>query len=153
LNNKSKNINKNSPKKSRGFQKGNKLGTGRPVGSRNAATLAMAKFFDGESDRLSRKAVEMALEGDTTAMKLCLERILPPRKDRPTVLDVPELKTIDDAPKIMMNIVNEMSCGNVTVNEALGAAGVIKEWRQSYEANVLENRLAEIEKTMKKQGI
>ena len=43
----------------------------------------MEALFDGEADAIGRKAIEKAKEGDTTAMRLCLERIIAPRKDRP----------------------------------------------------------------------
>ena len=52
---------------------------GRPVGSRNAATELAQALLDGEADALIRKCVEMALDGDRTAMKLCLERLVPRR--------------------------------------------------------------------------
>ena len=51
---------------------------GRPAGSRNKKTLAAAVLLEGESEALTRKAVELALEGDPTALRLCIERILPP---------------------------------------------------------------------------
>jgi len=55
---------------------------GRPKGSRNVATLALESLLDGEAEALTRKAVELALTGDIAALRLCLDRILPPRKDR-----------------------------------------------------------------------
>jgi hypothetical protein len=56
---------------------------GRRTGSRHKATLAMEALFEGEAEAIGRKAIEKAKEGDTTAMRLCLERIIAPRKDRP----------------------------------------------------------------------
>ena len=41
----------------------------------------------------------MALRGDTTAIRLCLERIVPARRDRPISFSLPELKTAGDAVK------------------------------------------------------
>lgn len=52
---------------------------GKPPGTRHKATLAVQEFLDGEAEPLTRKAVDLALEGDTTALRLCLERLLPPR--------------------------------------------------------------------------
>ena len=43
----------------------------------------MEALLDGEAEAITRVAVDKAKEGDTTALRLCLERILPPRKDRP----------------------------------------------------------------------
>jgi len=56
---------------------------GRPKGARNRATVTAEALLDGEAEAISRKLIEKALEGDTTALRLCLERILPPRRDRP----------------------------------------------------------------------
>ena len=67
----------------RPFQKGrsgNPLG--RRVGCRNKTTIAAAAFLAGEADALTRKAVELALVSDPTAMRLCVERILPPCRER-----------------------------------------------------------------------
>lgn len=54
---------------------------GKPRGTRHKATQAALALLDGEAGALTRKAVEMALAGDTTALRLCLERIAPPRRD------------------------------------------------------------------------
>jgi hypothetical protein len=69
----------------RPFVKGQTLNpaAGRPVGARNKATLAAEALFDGASDKLINKIIEMAEKGDPTALKICIDRILPPRKDRP----------------------------------------------------------------------
>jgi hypothetical protein len=56
---------------------------GRPRGARNRATVAAERLLHGEADALTRKAIELATDGDTTALRLCIERILPARKDRP----------------------------------------------------------------------
>ena len=56
---------------------------GKPKGARHKATLAALELLDGEAEALTRKAVDLALEGDTTALRLCLERIAPPARMRP----------------------------------------------------------------------
>jgi hypothetical protein len=55
---------------------------GRPPGSRNRATLLMETLLEGEAEQLTRKAIELALAGDLNALRLCLDRLLPPSKDR-----------------------------------------------------------------------
>jgi len=56
------------------FQKGvSGNPNGRPKGSRNSATLATEAMLDGEAEALLREAIDMALAGDTVALKLCLE--------------------------------------------------------------------------------
>jgi len=62
----------------RAFEKGrsgNPLG--RRVGCRNKTTIAAAALLAGEAEALTRKAVELALVGDPTALRLCIQRVLP----------------------------------------------------------------------------
>src|SRR5215468_6316787 len=65
---------------------------GRQSGSRNKATLAAAALLAGESEALTRKAVEMALDGDPTAMRLCMERVLPPCRERTIKFSLPPIE-------------------------------------------------------------
>ena len=46
---------------------------------------------------LDGKAVEMALAGDGTALRLCLDRIIPPRRERPVRFKMPVLQSPADA--------------------------------------------------------
>jgi len=40
---------------------------------------------------ITRKAIELAKRGDLVALRLCLERIVPPRRDRPVNFTLPEI--------------------------------------------------------------
>ena len=56
---------------------------GRPGGTRNKATLAALQLLEGEASALTRKAIDAALGGDMVALRMCLDRIVAPTKDRP----------------------------------------------------------------------
>lgn len=64
---------------------------GRPKGSRNRATQALEKILDGDAEAILNKAVEMAKDGDPVALRLCLDRLIPVRKDRPITFTLPEI--------------------------------------------------------------
>jgi hypothetical protein len=68
--------------------------SGRPKAARNRATVAAEAFLGGEAAALTRKAIDLALAGDVTALRLCLERLVPPRKDRLVAFDLPALDTL-----------------------------------------------------------
>src|SRR5258708_40077739 len=78
----------------RPFEKGR---TGNPAGrprrARNKATLAAEALFDSQAEALSRKAVELALGGSERALRLCPDRIIAPRRERPIQLPVPPLRS------------------------------------------------------------
>ena len=56
------------------FQKGRSGNpNGRPKGSRNRTTVACEALLEEEAGALTRKAIQMAKDGDTIALRLCLE--------------------------------------------------------------------------------
>src|SRR6478672_5742857 len=73
--------------------------TGRPRGSRNAVTLAVEALLEGEYETLTRRAIELAKAGDMQALRLCLDRIAPPRKDSLVGFTLPKLVCAKDAVK------------------------------------------------------
>ncbi|MFT5182171.1 MAG: hypothetical protein ACI8S3_002059 [Alphaproteobacteria bacterium] len=137
-----------SAEKQRGrpFKKG-KSGNpaGRPHGSRNKATLAVEQLLEGEAEAITRKAIELALQGDGPALRLCMERLFPPRKDRPVYIDMPEINSPTDAVNAMGALVGELAEGNVTPSEAHAIAGVIETYRRTVETEEIERRLAALE--------
>src|SRR2546423_15360426 len=75
------------------FQPGNTFGRGRPKGSRNKATIALQEMLDGHGESITRKCALLALQGDPTAMRLCMERLIPPRKDHLVKFKLPAVTT------------------------------------------------------------
>jgi hypothetical protein len=103
------------------------------------------ELLDGEADALTRKAVEMALAGDTTALRLCLERLAPPAKDKPVSVQLPSLVGAEDASKAMAVVVDAMASGEITPSEAAAVAGVVETYRRTVETADIERRLAALE--------
>ena len=97
---------------------------GRPIGARNRTTLAALAILEGEAEALSRKAVELALAGDAGALRLCLERLVPPIKDRPIpegAVTLPKLPTEPGLFDILGTRADAASQGLAAVVEAVGA--------------------------------
>ena len=102
---------------------GNPLG--RPKGSRNKTTMAVEALLDGEAETIARKAVEKALEGDMAALRLCLERVLPPRRDRPVVFDLPNIEGVSDALNASSAVLTACAAGTLSPGEAVEVMGLI----------------------------
>jgi hypothetical protein len=124
------------------FQQGN---PGRPKGSRNKATLALEALLDGEAEALTRKAIEMALSGDTKAMRLCMDRIMPPRKDRPVMFTMPKLETAADAVKATAALAEAVALGDITPMEAGDLVKLVEGFTKAFELHEIEQRLAKLE--------
>ena len=114
------------PVRGRGFVKGRSGNpTGRRYGSRNKKTLAAAVLLDGEAEALTRKAVELALAGDPTALRLCIERILPPCRERPVRFTLPPIESSEDISAAMNAVTAALARGIITPGEAERIANVV----------------------------
>lgn len=98
---------------------------GRPKGSLNQTTLACQELLDGEAAAITRKAIEIALEGDLTAIRLCLERIIPPRKERPVIANLPTIKKDSDFPTFTRALLAAVTSGEITISEAQGLLSIV----------------------------
>lgn len=126
---------------------------GKPKGARNKATLAALELLEGEAENLSRKAVEMALDGDTTALRLCLERIAPPSKERP--LNGFELPTISDAKSALdalNTVAQRLAGGELLPSEAAAICNVLEQYRRHFETTELQRRIDALESTLKRRN-
>ncbi len=122
--------------------------TGRPQGSRNKASLAVDALLDGEAEALTRKAIELALTGDTVALRLCMERICPPRRDRPIKIKMPRMDTPQDVLGAIATVVGAVSRGAITPSEGQALASLIEIQRKAIETVEIEQRLAAVEQSV-----
>jgi hypothetical protein len=113
---------------------------GRQPGTRYKSTIAAQDLLDGEADRLTRKAIELALEGDPVALRLCLERILPPRKDRPVSFPLPA-----ECSEMTASLLTAVAGGDVTPDEGLTVARLIEAHSRIREGSDFEARLKALE--------
>jgi Family of unknown function (DUF5681) len=130
----------------RPFQKGcSGNPQGRPPGTRNAATVLAEQLLDGEAEEIIRKVIGMAKQGDMIALRLCLDRILPPRRDRPVNFTLPAMSSADDASKGMAVITMAIANGELTPTEAAELSRVIEGYVKAIEASEIERRLRLLE--------
>ena len=135
------------------FAKGNRANpSGRPRGSRHKYLVAAESLLDGEAEKLSRKAVELALAGDTTCLRICLERILPVRRDRPLTIELPEVKSIDDVAPAMAAIIDSVGSGEITPSEGSSMASLLQNYTSALELGELSKRLEMIEQRLENEA-
>jgi hypothetical protein len=118
---------------------------GRPKGTRHKATQAVLSLLDGQAEALTQRAVQMALAGDSTAMRLCLERLAPPRKDAPVTFALPTMSTTSDAAQAAGAVLGAVSEGDLTPSEGAQVMGLIDSFRRTLEITELEARVAALE--------
>lgn len=118
---------------------------GRAKGARNKATQAVLALLEGQAEALSRKAVEMALAGDTVALRLCLERLAPPRKDALVQFPLPRMSSARDAAQAAGAVLQAVSVGDLTPTEGAQIMALVDSFRRTLEVTELEARLVALE--------
>lgn len=138
----------NTGPKQRGepFQRGQSGNpNGRPKGSRNKATLAVEALLEGQHEALTQAAINKALDGDGTALKLCLDRIAPIRKGRPVPLDIPEITDARSLAEAGAVVGNALAAGELSSDEAAGVLSTLDGIKRLYETSELEQRISALE--------
>lgn len=138
---KPKNIGRNSDGT---FAAGNSLG-GKTPGARHKTTRAIEALLENEHEALTRKAVAKALEGDMVAMRLCLDRIAPPRKDAPISMTLPAVQSAADAVSASAAVLAAVASGEVTPDEGGRVMALLTAHKSLIETCDLEARLAALE--------
>jgi hypothetical protein len=122
--------------------------TGKPKGARHRTTLAVQALMEGDAEKLSRKAIDMALAGDATALRLCLDRIAPAPRDRTIAFVLPAIVKAGDAPGALAAIIAGVAEGSISPSEAASMATLVDRWRAAFETSELELRMRAIEERM-----
>lgn len=119
--------------------------SGRPQGSRNKATLAVLAIMEDEGERISKKAVELALNGDMTAIKLVIERLIPVRKHRSLSIELPVLDSTENIIEAIKQVIMAASTGEISTREAQDFLIMLENLRKTLDVAELEHRLKIVE--------
>lgn len=118
---------------------------GRPAGTRNRTTNAVLELLEGQAEALTQRAVELALAGDTVALRLCMDRIAPPRKDTPVTFALPTMASARDAAEAAGAVLQAVSEGDLTPTEGAQVMALVDSYRRTLETTDLEARLVALE--------
>ena len=122
-------------------------GAGRPKGALNRTTLAARALLDHEAEQITRRCVEMAKAGDTTALRLGLERLVPVARDEPVRLDLPEVTDATSGVEALQKLIRASAEGRLTPLQASSISGLVAQHLRATELVALEQRLEALERT------
>jgi Family of unknown function (DUF5681) len=118
---------------------------GKPLGCRNRASRAVDTLLEGGAEALTRRVMEFAFDGDPTAMRLCFERIIAPRRARPVQLDLPPIADAADITAAMAAVTAAVVQGIITPAEGAEVARVVDTYVRAIEASDFDRRLKALE--------
>ncbi|GAU83476.1 hypothetical protein BIWAKO_03402 [Bosea sp. BIWAKO-01] len=118
---------------------------GKAKGTRHKVTLAIEALLEGEAEALTRKAIELGLAGDMTALRLCMDRLAPARRDRPVTFDLPRIETAADLSRATQAILEAVAAGELTPSEAAELGKLVDAHARAIEVTDLHRRLEALE--------
>ena len=118
---------------------------GKPKGTKHKSTMAALMLLSGEAEALTRVAIDKALEGDLTALKLCLDRIIPPTKDHPVDIALPKMTTVADLPGFTGALLDAVATGKLGPSEAEKLCKIVTAHREAIQISDFEQRIADLE--------
>ncbi len=121
---------------------------GPPRGSRHWATRMAEALIDGEGDQIVRKTIELALGGDIYALRICMDRLLPPRKDRPVRFDLPRIADAAGLLQAHACVLQAAADGELSPDEAGEISALMKQHRDMLVLVEITDRIAEIERLL-----
>jgi Family of unknown function (DUF5681) len=121
---------------------------GKPKGTRNKATLLIEQLLDDSAKDLGKKVIELAKNGDTAALRICLDRLAPPRKDRHISFALPVMNQPADAAKGLSAIIAAVANEELTPSEAAELTRLVESFARVLETVDHEERLRALEGKM-----
>jgi hypothetical protein len=126
------------------FEPGNKAGKGRPTGSRNQKSIyeeTLAEF----GVPIIKKGALMALNGDRSLLRVCIERLIPPAQPPPTRFRLPKNEGELDMEKILKSILKQTSTGRISPQQAAEFGTLAEIYMRTVGEVKYEERLAALE--------
>ncbi|WP_297892132.1 DUF5681 domain-containing protein [uncultured Desulfovibrio sp.] len=125
--------------------------TGRKAGSRNKATQAALSLMEGQLEQITQTLIDAALDGDMTAIRLILERLVPPCKEKALPqIHLPAVTDAQSLPKLTAAILGAVADGRITPGEGQSLAALANTHAKNLELAELEQRIAALERTQSK---
>jgi hypothetical protein len=119
---------------------------GMKPGTKHKTTQIAEALIDGQAEKIIRKIVKLALEGDTSLLRWLGDRLTAARKERPLTFELPKITSADDALLSSRLILAGAVNGLLTPDEALSLSKILESHAKLYEQSDLEKLLNKIER-------
>jgi hypothetical protein len=102
-------------------------------------------LLEGESEALARKAIELALGGSEPALRLCLDRLIAPRREPRAAFTMPPIAGAEDIVPALAAVAAAVADGTLSPGEALALSQTVDVFLRAIDARDFERRLKRLE--------
>jgi hypothetical protein len=129
----------------RPFEPGNKVGRGRPRGSRNKTSTRVQELLNEYAEPITKKAIAEALKGNPKMMHCLLDRIAPVRRGMPVELGPLSVETVGEVSKASATVLRKVASGKLTISEGGEFLNLLEKQRETLESVEVEQRVQSLE--------
>jgi hypothetical protein len=130
------------------FKAGNQFGRGRPKGSANKISRPYWEQLDAYGEPILRKLMSQALLGVPTALRLCVERLIPLQRDRCVMLDLSSFTETGDINCALQELVRCIASGRITPGEGESISHTLETCRRIIQDAALATRVTNLERAL-----
>ena len=128
------------------FQKGQSGNpAGRPRGALNRATVLAQTLLSERAESIAGKVIELAERGDMTALRVCMDRLVPVIKHQPIAVELPPIEKPADSVDAAASIAAAVAAGELTATEAAELAKVVDVYVRALDSKGFDERLSKLE--------
>ena len=118
---------------------------GKPAGTRSKSTQLLLALMEGGAEKITQAVIDAAQAGDLMAAKIILDRVMPPAKERPVYVDLPDTSTSEGVSAAQNAILQAVAAGDLLPNEASTLSAIVEAKRKSIETQELADRITQLE--------
>ena len=115
--------------------------SGRPKGISDKRTV-LRELLTPHAPDLVAKAAELAMQGDTTALRMCIDRLIPPLKAQATQTQLDTSGTLSERGEAILKAITAGELDPATGNSLIGALAT---QAKLLEITAIEERLTALE--------
>jgi hypothetical protein len=114
--------------------------------------MLVESLLEQEAEPLTLKLIERAKEGEMPAMRLCMERLMPVRKDRSVDISLPPSETMQQIFVAIGQVFAAITQGDITPAEGESLTNVLLAQKEAIVKADLERRIEELERREEKKA-
>lgn len=118
---------------------------GKPAGTRSKSTQLLLALMDGDAANITKAVIDAAKGGDLMAAKIILDRLIPPAKERPVNVDLPDTQTAEGVSAAQSAILQAVAGGDLMLGEATTLSAIVESKRRAIETQELSDRITQLE--------
>ena len=119
---------------------------GKPKGAINKTTRLALELFEGGIKNIAEVVIKQAQDGDLTAARLVLDKLVPNARERAVELPgLPSTENPAGVAEAQAAILQAVASGDLTPGEAATLSGIVENRRKAIETLELEQRIKAIE--------